>query len=217
MLRYQLLLALLVSTFLGAFAFQPLLPQSTRALKLQRCGVLQLASQAFKPQKTQWIVRKASSMSFLPQQTQKIDSSSLRNFHVHELSNEQRRRKVMDLVLAIGARDATLGSAMAAFYLLLGYSPSHFPVSIWLLSCIAVRIMTEDNGFPGWVMDHLNKETDESSWSMSWRDRIVRWTDAPLKPKVQAEVQDDKEKDANMGLMKYALILFFLLGGNSEP
>ena len=172
MLRYQLLLALLVSTFLGAFAFQPLLPQSTRALKLQRCGVLQLASQAFKPQKTQWIVRKASSMSFLPQQTQKIDSSSLRNFHMQELSNEQRRRKVMDLVLAIGARDATLGSAMAAFYLLLGYSPSHFPVrlvvrgggrsmrgdstiSIWLLSCIAVRIMTEGTAHCSRVVGRL--------------------------------------------------------------
>ena len=45
--------------------------------------------------------------------------------------------------------------------------------------------LPSDNGFPGWVMDHLNKETviatfafliymltkrqDESSWSMSWR------------------------------------------------
>eukprot|EP00960_Hanusia_phi_P061771 764936-Hanusia_phi.AAC.3 len=173
--RCQLLVALLVSPILGISAFNPI-PLKSTARAVQKSGALQLSSQAFKPQKTQWVVRKASSMSFLPQQTQKISSSSLRNFHVVELSDEQRRKKVMDLILAIGVRDTALGSAMAILFMILGYSPSHFPIrlaamaggkgsnsladSIWLLSCIAVRILTEGRKLVELELEGQNREVD---------------------------------------------------------
>lgn len=116
--------------------------------------------------------------------------------HPDDLSPEDRRKSLMKMVLAVGVRDVMMGM-VAAFSIMAastGFdfaSPDyHFPVGVWLLSCLFGRLVTQDDVGPfTFSMSHaaslpLRQQAAAAKAPLKRSDSFANWRDTAINPSI---------------------------------
>ena len=114
--------------------------------------------------------------------------------HPDDLSPEDRKQGLAKMILAVGVRDIMMG--MVTAFLIMAASTGfdfaspdyHFPVGVWLFSCLFCRLVTQDDVGPvTFSMSHASLSVQQGTAakpSLKRSDSFANWRDTAINPSI---------------------------------